>query len=171
VTIFLGPLVATISCGAVAVAVVATAVWSWAIGNSMQTKNVWFRYPYASGGTAQYTATCVGRYGTGCTGSPYTNVYWTSATAAYWTRWNITYAAKTRNQMEQERLRGKAPKGIEGVHGPHGNVPNAQEHVHVNGGGINKNGSIHDSKPGPLTGAQKEWLRRFPGWKQLADKF
>jgi RHS repeat-associated protein len=160
ITFALGPIVGTVSCGVATVAVVATAVAAWWTAYSIQVRRVTFPYPYATPGTAAYRWICYG--GLGC-------AYLSSTASAYDIRRAVEYAFASRNQMERERLRGLAPRGIEGVHAPHGNAPGAQEHVHVNGGALNKNGTIHDGKrPRPLTNAQREWLRRH-GWGTVAN--
>jgi hypothetical protein len=67
-----------------------------------------------------------------------------------------------KSAQEQAR-RGQAPRGIERVDSPKSSVPGSQWEVHVNGGSINKDGTIKHVPRSPLTKQQKEWMRKH-GW-------
>ncbi|MHB8891445.1 MAG: RHS repeat-associated core domain-containing protein, partial [Candidatus Limnocylindrales bacterium] len=64
---------------------------------------------------------------------------------------------------QEEARRGQAPRGIERVDSPKSSVPGSQWEVHVNGGSINKDGTIKHVPRSPLTKQQKEWMRKH-GW-------
>ncbi len=70
------------------------------------------------------------------------------------------------NQMNKEIERGKAPKSVERVDGPHSSVKNSQAHVHFKDGtALNYDWTVHDKKRGTpkLTREVIDWLKKF-GW-------
>ena len=70
------------------------------------------------------------------------------------------------NQMNKEMERGKAPKSVERVDGPHSSIKNSQAHVHFKDGtALNYDWTVHDKKRGTpkLTREVIDWLKKF-GW-------
>ncbi len=72
----------------------------------------------------------------------------------------------TRNEAQQEVLKGKAPKTIENVHPPHSGQKHAQPHVHLKKGrgAINQDGSGHDGPKPQLTAEEISFIRRIKGF-------
>lgn len=72
----------------------------------------------------------------------------------------------TRNEAQQEVLRGNAPKTTENVHPPHSDQKHAQPHVHFKKGrgAINQDGSGHDGPKPQLTAEEISFIRRIKGF-------
>ncbi len=70
------------------------------------------------------------------------------------------------NQMNEEIKKGKAPKGFKRVEP--GKGPFEKEHVHINGGALNKDGTWKHEPKSRLTNKQKPWLRSH-GWSLFQD--
>jgi len=79
---------------------------------------------------------------------------------------NFDCGVSSPNQMQQEVLRGQAPRGVESVHSANTNVVSSKPHVHFKDGtSLNWDGSIHDALGGTpkLTKKIRTWLTSH-GW-------
>jgi len=80
------------------------------------------------------------------------------------------YDPKSRNQMQKDVEKGKAPKGVDRVDPPHNpNVPDQKPHVHfTDGTAMNYDGTPHDKSHGNpnITKKIAKWLESY-NWSSV----